>query len=241
LPSSIRNSSISTSRRRIRSAEASISATDGFYEIVGVVGNVRQASLDVNPAATMYVPHKQDVFNRMWILARTSGDPSMLTAAARQAVRAIDAGLPAYAITPLTTVISDSVAQRRFSMLLLGVFALMALFLAAVGLYGVVAYGVSQRTQEIGLRMAIGAQRGDVLRMVVGGGMKLAVIGVAIGIACALGLAQLVTTMLYDVKPFDPGSYAATTGILLAVAALACYVPARRAMRVDPVVAMRQE
>ncbi|HET7217273.1 MAG TPA: ABC transporter permease [Vicinamibacterales bacterium] len=215
--------------------------TDGFYEIVGVVGNVRQASMDANPEPTMYVPYTQDVFSSMWVVARSNGDPSDLVANARAAVRSIDATLPAYAMTPLPAVISDSLAQRRFSMLLLGTFALLALFLAAVGLYGVVAYTVSQRTQEIGLRMAIGAQRGDVLRMVVGGGMKLAVLGVVIGIASALAMAQVVATMLYEIKPFDPASYTATATILIAVAALACYVPARRATRVDPVVAMRQE
>jgi putative ABC transport system permease protein len=164
-----------------------------------------------------------------------------LSAAVRQTVRSIDPALPAFAMTPLTTVVSDSVAERRFSMLLLGLFAGIALFLAAVGLYGVVAYAVSQRTQEIGLRMAIGAQRSDVLRMVIGGGMKLAVVGVVLGIACALALAQLVAAMLYEVTPFDPASYSATALVLLAVAALACYVPARRAMRVDPIVALRQE
>ena len=177
----------------------------------------------------------------MWVVARTTGDPAALSTTVRQTVQGIDRTLPAFAMTPLATAVSDSVAQRRFSMLLLGLFAFIALFLAAVGLYGVVAYTVSQRTQEIGLRMAIGAQRTDVLRLVVGGGMKLAVAGVAIGIACALGLARLVATMLFEVTPFDPASYSATALVLLAVAALACYVPARRAMRVDPIVALRQE
>ena len=116
-----------------------------------------------------------------------------------------------------------------------------AVFLAAVGLYGVVAYSVSQRTQEIGVRMAIGARPGDVLRMVVGGGLKLALIGVAIGIAVTLAVAQVIATMLFVVTPFDPASYALTSLALLAIAALACYVPARRAMRVDPLVALRQE
>jgi putative ABC transport system permease protein len=215
--------------------------TDGFSEIVGVVGNVRDASLATNPAPTMYVPYNQDPFSGMWVVARTTGDPTALSATVRQTVQSIDPTLPAFALTPLATAVSDSVAQRRFSMLLLGLFAFIALFLAAVGLYGVVAYTVSQRTQEIGLRMAIGAQRSDVLRLVVGGGMKLAVAGVAIGIACALGLARLVATMLYDVTPFDPASYSATALVLLVVAALACYVPARRAMRVDPIVALREE
>jgi putative ABC transport system permease protein len=214
---------------------------DGFYEIVGVVGNTRQSTLDSSPTPTMYVPYPQSAFSTMWVVARTEGDPLQLTAAARQTVRGIDPNLPAYSITPLATVLSDSLAQRRFSMLLLSLFALIALFLAAVGLYGVVAYSVSQRTQEIGLRMAIGAQRQDVLRMVVGGGMRYAVAGVVIGIAAALALSRVVTTMLYEVTPFDPISYAATSTSLLAVAILACYVPARRATRVDPIVALRNE
>jgi putative ABC transport system permease protein len=149
--------------------------------------------------------------------------------------------LPAYSIASLASIVSDSVAQRRFSMLLLGVFALIALFLAAIGLYGVVAYSVNQRTQEIGVRMAIGAQRGDVFRLIVGGGMKLAVIGVILGLAGALAAARVVETMLFGVTPFDPASYGTTAGVLLAVAALACYMPARRAMQVDPLAALRQE
>jgi putative ABC transport system permease protein len=215
--------------------------TDGFYQIVGVVGDVHYDSLDANPDPTMYVPYKQDVFSTMWIVARSDGDPARAAAGARQAVQQIDRGLPAYSMMPLATVVSESVAQRRFSMLLLALFAAIALFLAAVGLYGVMAYTVSQRTQEIGVRMAMGAQRADVLRMVVGGGLKLTLVGVAIGVAAALALARLVATMLFDVTPFDPASYAATAGVLLAVAALACYIPARRAMRVDPIVALRQE
>jgi len=215
--------------------------TDGFYQIVGVVGKVHHNSLDSNPGPTMYVPYKQDVFSQMWIVARTNGDPALLSSAARQTVREIDPGLPAFSLMPLATVVSDSVAERRFSMLLLGLFAAVALFLAAVGLYGVVAYSVSQRTQEIGLRMAIGAQRGDVLGMVVGGGMKLALVGVAIGLAGALALSGVVRTMLFGVTQLDALSYVATSLVLLAVAALACYVPARRATRVDPITALRNQ
>ncbi len=215
--------------------------TDGFYEIVGVVGNVHYGGLDESPNPTMYVPYKQDVFSSMWIVARTEGDPASRGAVVRQTVRDLDSTLPAYSMSPLAAIVNESVAQRRFSMLLLGLFALIALFLAAVGLYGVVSYTVSQRTQEIGVRMAVGAQRGDVLRMIVGGGMKLTLVGVAIGLAGALALARLVATMLFDVTPFDPASYAATAIVLLAIAALACYIPARRAMRVDPIAALRQE
>src|SRR5688500_12049545 len=142
-------------------------------------------------------------------------------------------------MTPLQEVVTESVAQRRFSMLLLAVFAVVALFLAAVGLYGVVAYAVSQRTQEIGLRMAIGAQRQDVLRMVLSGGMKLAVAGIVLGVVAALALSRYLQSLLFGVTPLDPWSYVATAGVLLAVSALACYVPARRATTVDPLVALR--
>jgi putative ABC transport system permease protein len=215
--------------------------TDGFYKIVGVVGNVRQDSLDSNPSPTMYVPHTQDVFGSMWVVVRAKGEPTQLSAAARQAVRDIDNGLPAFAMTPLGDVVSESVAQRRFSMLLIALFASVALILAAVGLYGVVSYGVSQRTQEIGLRMAIGAQRHDVLRLVVGNGMKFAMIGAGIGVACALALSRVAATMLFELTPFDPVSYSSTAAVLLAVAMMACYVPARRAMQVDPIAALRAE
>jgi len=215
--------------------------TDGFVEIVGVVGNVHHGGLDSTPDPTMYMPWKQDVFSTMWVLARTEGDPNGLAGAVRQSVRAIDGALPAYSIAPLATIVSDSVADRRFSMLLLALFAGIALFLAAVGLYGVVSYTVSQRTREIGLRMAMGARPGQVMGMVVGGGMKLAAAGVAIGLAAAVALARLVESMLFEIAPSDPTSYAITSFVLLAVAILACVVPARRAMRVDPIVALQQE
>jgi len=211
------------------------------YEIVGVVSDVHYEGLDATTRPTMYVPFKQDEFGQMWVMARSDGDPAQLGGVARQAVREIDKNLPAFSITPLATVVSESVAQRRFSMLLLGLFAVVALFLAAVGLYGVVSYSVSQRRREIGLRMAIGASPGDVLRMVLSGGMKLAVVGVVVGVAAALALARFVSTMLFNVAQFDPASYALTSVILLLVAAIACYVPARRAMRVDPIVALQEE
>ena len=215
--------------------------TDGFYEIVGVVGDVHHDGLDAEADATMYIPYKQDIFSGMSMLVRTNGPPESYTNAVRQIVREIDGSLPAYSITTLETVLDESVAPRRFSMLLLGLFALVALFLAAVGLYGVVAYTVSQRTQEIGVRMAIGAQRGDVLRMVLGGGMKHAVLGTVIGISVSLALASYMASLLYGVTAFDPASYLVTAAVLLVVAALACFVPARRAMAVDPLVALRQE
>lgn len=143
-------------------------------------------------------------------------------------------------MTPLEDVVWQSVAPRRFAMLLLVIFALVALFLAAIGLYGVVAYTVSQRSREIGLRMAMGAQRGDVLRMVLADGMQLAMVGVVLGMGGALSLASLVASLLFGITPFDPVSDAGTAALLLLVAAIACYVPARRAMTMDPLQALRQ-
>jgi putative ABC transport system permease protein len=174
----------------------------------------------------------------MWVVVRTSGDPSQLAGTVRSAVQSLDPSLPAYSITPLAMVLRDSVSDRRFSMLLLVVFAGVALVMAAVGLYGVVSYTVSQRTREIGLRMAIGAQPGDVLRLVVGDGMKLALVGVVVGLLGAVALARLVESMLFEVSASDPVSYAGTAFVLLVVCAVACWVPARRAMQVDPLVAM---
>jgi putative ABC transport system permease protein len=214
--------------------------TDGFCQIVGVVGDVHYDSLDSQPTPTMYMPFRQDVFSSMWVLAQTGGDPAQLSAAARQAVREIDRSLPTFSLMPLDEIVSSSVAQQRFAMLLLTLFAAIAVFLAAVGLYGVVAYGVSLRTQEIGVRVAMGARSSQVMRLIVGGGMKLALVGVAVGLVGTLALARLVRIVLFEVTPLDPVNYVITSFVLLAVAALACYVPARRATRVDPLVALRQ-
>jgi len=214
---------------------------EGYYEIVGVVGDVRYDGLNATPSPTMYVPFTQDPFSTMWVVMRTSGQAASLAAPARQVVRGLDPTLPIYSLNPLATIASESIASQRFSMLLLALFAGTALFLSAVGLYGVVAYSVTQRTREIGLRVAIGAEPGDVLRLVVGGGLKLALAGVVIGLGGALALSTFVKSLLFDVVPSDPTSYAVTAGVLLVVAAIACYIPARRATRVDPMVALQAE
>jgi predicted permease len=215
--------------------------TNGYYEIVGVVGSVRHEGLDTNGRPTMYVPLRNDVFSTMWVMVKTAEEPQALAPTARQVLRELDTAIPAASLEPLDTVITESVAPRRFSMLLLSAFAVVAVFLAAVGLYGVIAYAVSQRTREIGLRMAIGAQRADVLRMVVGGGMKLATVGVVVGLLAALWLARYVASMLFGVTSLDPVSYSVTAAVLLTVSAIACYIPARRATTVDPLVALRAE
>jgi putative ABC transport system permease protein len=214
---------------------------DEYYQIVGVVGSVKYEGLDTSPRPTMYAPFSTDLFGSMSMMVKTAGDPRDFAPTARQVVRELDPTIPAASLERLDAVITESVAPRRFSMVLLAAFALVAVFLATVGLYGVVAYAVSQRTQEIGLRMAIGAQRSDVLQMVLGGGMKLATTGVVLGLVAALWLARYVATMLFGVTPFDPVSYSVTAAVLLAVCALACYVPARRATTVDPLVALRTE
>jgi putative ABC transport system permease protein len=213
--------------------------TDGA-EIIGVVGTVSYSGLDAVAAPTMYVPLAQDSFSTMWVMARTDGDPNALTSTVRRVLGDIDRTLPAYAVTALTTVLEDSVAQRRFSMLLIMLFGGVALFLASVGLYGVVAYTVSLRTKEIGLRMAIGAQPRDVLTMILGGGMKLTVIGIGLGVVGALAASRYVESMLFEVEASDPVSYAATAALLMVIAALACYIPARRAMKVDPMITLQE-
>jgi putative ABC transport system permease protein len=213
--------------------------TDGFYKVVGLVGNVRYGGLDATPEPTVYVPHKLDVFSTMWIVARTDGNPTAIASNVRALLRDLDRNLPAFSMSPLADVVSGSLDERRFSVLLLGLFATIALLLAAVGLYGVISYSVSQRTQEIGVRLAIGAPRSRLLGMVLGQGMKLVLAGIVLGLAGALALARVVSTLLFEVTPFDPPSYASTVIALVAVAALACYVPARRAMRVDPITALR--
>jgi putative ABC transport system permease protein len=215
--------------------------TDGFYEIVGVVGDVRHDGLDLSADPTMYVPFPQDVFSTMSVALLADADPAHLVADVRDAVREIDASLPPYSMRVLTSVVSESLAERRFSMMLLALFAGIASFLAAVGLYGVVSYTVSQRTREMGLRLAMGASGSGLMRTMIGQGMKPALAGVAIGLAAAVALARFLETLLFGVTPFDPASYAVTALALLAVAALACFLPARRTLRLDPLVALRHE
>ena len=210
-------------------------------EIVGIVAEVHHTGLDTTANPTMYVPFKQDIFSQMWVLARTDGDPAQLSGVARQSLRELDPALPAFSLTPLATVVSESVAQRRFSMLLLGVFAASRSSWRASGSTGSsLTPSVSARARS-GFGWRSGRHHADVLKMVIGGGMKLAVIGVVVGLAGALALTSLIASLLFNVEPFDPASYAVTSILLLAIAALACYVPARRATRVDPIAALHQQ
>jgi putative ABC transport system permease protein len=211
-------------------------------EIVGVVADIRRAGLDVDVQPEMYLSHLQNPERRMNLVMRTDADDaSQLTAAARAEVKAFDANQIIWRAQTLEELLGTSVAPRKFNMLLLGIFACVALVLAAVGLYGVMSYSVSWRTHEIGIRMALGATRSDVLRLVVRQGMMMTLIGLALGLAGAFFMSRLLIGLLYGVSPTDPLTFTAVSIMLLAVALLACLIPARRATRVDPIVALRTE
>ncbi len=214
---------------------------DASREIVGIVGDVKDSDLTARQSAQVYVPFVQNPFWAADIAVRAHGIPSALAGALREQIRAIDSALPVAYVLPMTEVIGSSIAQPRFRTTLLSLFGAAALLLAAIGIYGVLAYTVAQQTREIGIRMALGANPSRVLRLVLGRGLRLAGIGTAIGVFAALMLTQLLKSLLFGVSATDPVTFGAVAGLLLAVALLACYVPARRAMRVDPMVALRYE
>jgi putative ABC transport system permease protein len=210
-------------------------------EIVGVVGTIKHGALDESPRAAMYIPMSQSAPPDMNVVVRTAGSPVQLAAALREMVYSLDKNQAISEIRSMDSIVSASVAQPRFSSELLGLFAVLALLLAAVGLYGVMAYTVTQRTHEIGIRMAIGASQREILRMVLVRGMRLAVVGASIGLALTLALTRLIGKLLFEVSATDVPTFIGVTALLLAVAAAACWLPARRAMRVDPIIALRYE
>jgi len=219
-------------------------------QIVGVVGNVREAGLSDSEQPVMYVPQGQigegltklanSVIPLSWAI-RTANDPAALTAAIQREILAVDGQLPVSKIRTMEQVVSESTARQNFNMMLLSIFAGMALLLAAIGIYGLMSYTVEQRTQEIGIRMALGAGRGDMLKLIVRQGMLLAGIGVVIGLAAAFGLTRLLASLLFGVKTTDPMTYAAVALVLISVALLATYIPAWRATKIDPLIALRYE
>jgi putative ABC transport system permease protein len=211
------------------------------WEIIGIVGDVRHASLDIEPAPEMYVPHSQQSWPFLTLVVRTSSDAMAMAGPVRDQVLAVDKDQPVSSIQTLESRVSASVAQPRFYLLLLSLFAALALILAAVGVYGVLSYLVTQRIHEIGIRLALGASPFDVIKLVVGHGMMLAVIGVVTGLICAFILTRLMSSMLYGVSATDPMTFAALSLLLLAVALLASYIPARKATKVDPMIALRYE
>jgi predicted permease len=212
-----------------------------WREVVGIVGHVKHRGLEGESRVQYYLPHAQRQSPGMFLVARTANDPTGLASAVRGVIRGLDAELPVFRVTTLEQLVADSLSQRRFALILFGVFAGVALALAAVGLYGVMAYSVTQRTHEIGIRMALGARPGQVCKLVVGQGMRVALIGLGIGLGTAFGVTRLMASMLFGVGAKDPEVFAIISAVLTLVALVACYLPARRATRVDPMVALRYE
>jgi predicted permease len=209
--------------------------------IVGVVGDIKSDGFDAPSVPHIYVPLGQFAPVNAVVFLRSRGDAGNLGEAVRREVEKVDPNIPVHSISSMDQIIRRSLADRRFALELLGIFAGVALLLAAIGIYGVMAYSFSQRTHEIGIRIALGAQRIDIFRMAVGEGMRLVVIGLAVGLLGAVALTRFVRTMLFGVSPADPLTFGAISAALAAVALLACYIPARRATRVDPLVALRDE
>ena len=217
------------------------SKDDPMMQVVGVVEDVRHFGLDSQARPEFYVPYEKDPWPFMTIVVRGGSDPKSLAGAMRSEVWAVDGDLPIPDIRTIDQLLSDSVARRRFNMLLLAIFGGVALVLAAVGIYGVMSYSVTQRSHEIGIRMALGANQSDVLKLVVGQGMTLALIGVGIGLTAAFALTRVMASLLFSVGATDPLTFAVISVLLTGVALGACFVPARRATKVDPMIALRYE
>jgi putative ABC transport system permease protein len=211
------------------------------FEVVGVVGDVRNFGPRIFAPPEIYVPQTQQSWSWTSLVVRTSGDPASLAGTLRRQVAALDPEQAVYDVRPLSELLSDSLAASRFIMALLGGFAFLGLALATVGVYGVVAASVESRTGEIGLRLAVGADSGDVQRMVLGQAARLAVAGVALGLLAALALTRVMQSLLFDVSPRDPATFAAVASVLTLAALLASYLPARRAARLDPATVLREE
>jgi putative ABC transport system permease protein len=215
-----------------------------WIQIVGIVADVRQMGLDEPVKAEMYLPLRQD--DNPWyaprdLAIRTAGDTSNLVGSVRQIISEVDPDQPISNIATMSDVLGTEAAQRRMGMIMLVAFASLALLLASLGIYGVLAYFVTQHTNEIGLRMALGANRFNILSLVLKKGMALTLLGVGIGLAASFALTRLMSSLLFGVKASDPLTFVAVPLLLVAVALLACFIPARRATKVDPMVALRYE
>jgi putative ABC transport system permease protein len=210
-------------------------------EIIGIVGDVRQMGLESDPRPELFVPHLQNPYGSMTYVVRTAADPLTLLPAVKQEIWAVNKYLPFSSTSTIEQLVSRSLGERRFNLLLLGSFALIALALAAVGIYGLISFSTRQRTHEIGTRMALGARPSDILKLVVGQGSVLVLAGVAIGLVGALAITRVMSGLLFGVSATDPLTFAVIALLLIAVALVACYLPARRATKVDPLVALRYE
>jgi putative ABC transport system permease protein len=210
-------------------------------EIVGVVADVKHQNLQGAPQPEIYFAQSQMPMPAMTVVVRTAGDPRALQRAVGGVVQSLDKNAPVYTVRTVEEIFDRSVATPRFNTWLFGLFAAVALILTTVGLYGVISCSVSENTQHIGIRVALGAQRGDVFTLIVGQGVMLTIAGVVIGLGAAYGLTRLMSSLLFGVGSTDPWTFTGVAVLLLCVAALACYLPARRAMQVDPMVALRYE
>jgi putative ABC transport system permease protein len=227
--------------KRLMFGRPSAKRAPKWITIVGVAGDTKLYGL-ANPARLeVYVPFRQSASSDMTLIVKSGTEPAALTASIRNVIASIDKEQPISAIATMQQLVKNSVTGRRITLILLGVFGALALVLGAIGIYGVLAYSVAQRTHEIGIRMALGARRGDVLRMILAQGAKIACAGVVIGILASLGLTRLMSNLLFSVSPADPVTFAAVAIVLVLVALLASYVPARRTLRVDPMIALRHE
>jgi putative ABC transport system permease protein len=213
----------------------------GMREIVGVVRDVRHNSLRTSAVPEMYIPYLQKPAANMTLVVRTAGDPAALTVLAREAIRAVDPNQPVSHIETLSNLVSASVAQPRVSSLLLSSFAIVAVAFAVIGVYGLLSYSVAQRTPELGIRLALGGQPHDILRMILADGFRLVLVGIVLGVPAAIAAATALRSLLFGVAPADIPTISAAVVLMLAVGVTACYVPARRATRVDPLSALRTE
>ena len=217
-------------------------------EIVGIVGNVKQNSLEEEATADLYIPYSQAptwaapyLRNNMFWAVRTSGDPRNLASAMRQEIRSLNKNVPIARLGPMDDYLEASAAPRRFNLVLVGMFGMTALLLAVLGIYGVISYSVTRRTREFGVRMALGAQRRNVLGNVLSMGGRLVGAGIVIGVVGAFFCVRLIGDLLFQVKTTDFATFAAVIGVVVAVGLVACLVPARRAAKVDPMIALRYE
>ena len=212
-----------------------------WREIVGVIGSVKHKGLDIDFKDQLIAPHAQVSYSTMFLVVRTTHDPLALTSAVREAIRTVDREQPLYKVMSMEQLLAESLGQRKLSVILLGVFAAVAMVLAAVGLYGVISYSVTQRTNEIGIRLALGAEQRDIFKMVVGQGLTLTVLGIGFGLVGAFALTRVMESLLFGVTSTDPAIFVIVPLTLTGVSLGACFVPARRATRVDPMIALRYE